>query len=591
MVYKLEEKLNKRYMPYLLIILFALTAYCNSFLAPFTLDDFSSITNNYAIRNPLDIGAIWKFYSNRFVLYYTLSINYFFFKNAEMGYHVVNFFIHLINGFLVFSILYYLLGLDYFKNKIPGRYRNTVCTISALIFVVHPVQVNAVTYIIQRTASLAALFYFAAMLNYIKYRIYKKNRYFLLALLFTVTAMFTKENTITIPFMLALIEFMFFLKDENMSWKKRTAILLILLLTIPIIPATNLYLGGYSQSDPKVNFKASTSMDRMHYFYTQLNVIARYIQVLFVPYNQNFDYSNDFPKSKTIWENYSYISFAFLLLIGLIALFNLRKNKLMSLGILWFFVGLSVESSFISIKDVYFEHRLYFPVVGFSIFLAGLIFSELKVAGRPFLFKKPLKVFVFALSFMIAVYTGLTIYRNYIFGDGIRLWTDVVKKAPKSDRAHCILGTNYLDRYELSANKNPEHLEAAERELKKAIELNSSNDTAHCNLSKVYVLKGDYEKAIEEANSTNRLKKSKYAYHNLGNAYKNLGRIDDAIKAYLDGYQLDKKCTFILKALGNAYYEKKEYENARFYYEEFLKYNTYSDSKEIKKKLDGIKIK
>jgi tetratricopeptide (TPR) repeat protein len=576
-------------MPYLLISVVGLIVYCNSFTAPFTLDDFGSITNNYAIRNPLDFKAIWEFYSNRFVLYYTISLNYFLFQNMPFGYHVVNFIIHIINGILVYSILYHLLGLDYFKDKLPGRYRKLVCTLSAIMFICHPVQVNAVTYIIQRTAALAATFYFAAVLNYLKYRIYHRKRYFAFTLLFTVIAMFTKENTITIPFMLILIELMFFLKDGRTKWVKRIAVFLVLLLTIPIIPATNLYLGGYSQSDPNVDFKASTSMDRMHYFYTQLNVILHYVQQLFIPYRLNFDYSNDYPISKTLWENYSYISLIIHAIIGIIALVNIRKNKLIALGILWFYIGLSVESSFISIKDVYFEHRLYFPIVGFIMFLTGLMLHETGKEKRPYLFKRPIEFFVVAMGFLIVMYSGVTLHRNYIFSDGIRLWTDVTRKAPNSDRAHCVLATNYLDSYELSDNKPAEYLEAAEREFKKAIELNSRNDTAHCNLAKVYNLKGEYEKAIEEAKSCNRIRKSKYAYYNLGTAYKNLGRTEDAIDAYLEGYKIDNKATFILEALGDIYSDIGDYDNARFYYEEIIKNNTYSKNTRIKEKLEKIK--
>lgn len=578
-------------MPYILIALIGLIVYSNSFTAPFTLDDFGSITNNYAIRDPLDFKAIWNFYSNRFVLYYTISLNYFFCQNSPLGYHIVNLLIHIVNGWLVYTIIFHVLEIDYFKGKMLGKHRRIISTLSALVFICHPVQVNAVTYIIQRTAALAATFYFLAILYYIKYRIYDKKRYFVFTLVFTLIAMFTKENTITIPFMLAVIEFLFFAGDHKTSWRKRMAIFIILSLTIPIIPATNLFLGGYSQSDPNVDFKASTSMDRMHYFYTQQNVVLRYIQQLFIPYNLNFDYSNDFPISTTLWENYSYVSLIIHIAIGILALINIRRNKLITLGVLWFYIGLSVESSFISIKDVYFEHRLYFPIVGFILFLSGLIFFETGTEKRPFVFSNPLKTFVVIISLMIAVYSGVTLYRNYIFSDGIRLWTDVAKKAPNSDRAHCVLATNYLDAYELNGNKPAEYLAAAEKEFLKAIEINYNNDTAHCNLAKVYNLKGEYEKAIKEAKICNGINKSKYAYYNMGTAYKNLGKTEEAIEAYLEAYRIDNRATFILEALGDIYSDIGKFDDARFYYEEILRNNTYSENKRIKEKLEKIKAK
>ena len=592
MIKQIEKKLDRKVVVFAAIALLTLIVYSNSFSAPFTLDDYGSITNNYAIRNPLDISAIWKFYSNRFFLYFTLSLNYYVNNNAVVGYHIVNVILHIANGIIVYLILNSILGLNYFSNRLTGKYSNLISILSSFVFVCHPVQVNAVTYIIQRTASLAATFYLLSILFFIIYRISDKSRYFIFTIISMILAMFTKENTITIPFMLILIELMFFLKDGKTSWKKRIIFIFILLLTVPIIPGTNLFLKGYSQSDPNVSFKASTSMDRFQYFYTELNVITLYIRQLFIPDNLNFDYSNDFPVSKTIWDNYSYISFLVLSLIGLTGLLNIKKNKLLSFGIFWFFIGLAVESSFISIKDVYFEHRLYFPLAGFVISIIGLVFYKPWFSNKLYCFKKPVLFFVVIMCFMTVMYSGLTLYRNYIFSDGIRLWADVVKKAPKSDRAHSVLATKYLDDYEANKKKNKGYLDIAETEFKKAISLYYNNSTAHCNLSKVYLLKGDYKKCIDEANITNSISKSKYAYFNIGSAHEKMEETDAAIKAYLEGYNLDKKCTFILKALGNAYNDKLDYENAKYYYEEYLKNNEYkAGKKEVQKKIDEINIK
>ena len=180
--------------------------------------------------------------------------------------------------------------------------------------------------------------------------------------------MFTKENTITIPFMLLLVELIFFMDDKKTSLLKRIGVFLPLFATIPIIPATNILLKGYSQSDPNLTFKASTSMDRFQYFYTQLNVIIHYIRLLFVPTGQNFDYSNDYPVSVSIWDNYSYVSLAVLLAIAMYSVYSVKRNRLVSFGIAWFSLCFGGIQLYIN-KDVYFEHRLYLPCAGFIIFL------------------------------------------------------------------------------------------------------------------------------------------------------------------------------------------------------------------------------
>jgi len=606
----LNRKFSKGWAAYAVIAVIAGISYCNSFTVPFLLDDFGSISNNYAIHKLFDFAALWKFYANRIVLYFTLSLNYFVHDNGVEGYHVVNLLIHIFNGVLFYLILKKLFTLPCFRGKLVYRYRNVLGVLAAALFVCHPLQVNAVTYIVQRTASLAASFYLLAIFYFLKYRMHDKWHHLFLTMLFTVFAMFTKENTITIPFTLLMLELMFFLKDGKTSTIKRVLIFLLLFATVPIIPGTNLILKGYSQSDPNVTFKASTSMDRFQYFYTQLNVILLYIRLCFLPIGQNFDYSDDFPLSATIWDNYSYISFLVLLMIGLFALYTIKRNRLVSLGILWFFIGLSVESSFISIKDVYFEHRLYFPLAGFIIFLIGMLVYERKAKPAPgidsdsgsfspgsgitrkspYLFRKPVFITAVIAMILIPVYTGLTIYRNYIYSDTVRLWSDVVSKSPKSDRAHSSLATGYLNAYD-EENGNTEYLDLAEIEYKKAIALNNRNSTAYTNLSKVYLLKGEYQKCITEAKKALNITNSEYAQFNLGSAYKKLGRIDEAVEAFLKGYEYNSKSSFILKALGDTYYETADYKNAQKYYQEYLVVNKRFDNKEVEEKLAEIREK
>jgi|LSQX01.1.fsa_nt_gb tetratricopeptide (TPR) repeat protein len=584
----LNRKLSNIYYAYGLVAFFALIAYCNSFTVPFLLDDFGSITNNYAIQKFFDIAALWKFYANRIVLYFTFSINYLIHDNGVEGYHITNLLIHIFNGILFYLILKRLFSLPYFKGKLLVRYSNVISVFAAILFVVHPIQVNAVTYIVQRTASLASTFYLLAILCFLNYRMRDKWLQLLLTFIFTVIAMFTKENTITIPFTLLLLELMFFLKDGKTSPLKRILIFLLLFATIPIIPGTNLLLKGYSQSDPDVTFKASTSMDRFHYFYTQLNVILLYIRLCFMPLGQNFDYSNDFPMSLTIWDNYSYIAFFILVLIGLYSIYAMKRNRLVSLGIMWFFIGLSVESSFISIKDVYFEHRLYFPCAGFIIFLIGMIFYERKGKNKQrYILRNPIITFVLLSILLIPLYTGLTLHRNYIYSDSIRLWADTVCKAPDSDRAHNSLATGYLNDYD-EGKKNTEYLDLAELEFKKAIDMNSKNSTAHTNLSKVYLLKEDYQKCITQARHALALTDSEYAQYNMGCAYKKLGKTKEALKAFHDGYKFNNRSGFIVEALGETYHEMSDYKNAKKYYEEYLEINKRFDNKEVEEKLEEV---
>lgn len=593
----LDDKFKNKYIACAVIAAFSLISYCNSFTVPFVLDDFGSISNNYAIQKLFDFPALWQFYANRIVLYFTLSINYFIHDNGVEGYHITNLLIHIFNGILFFMILKKILSLPYFKGKLLSKYIYSIPVIAAVLFVCHPMQMNAVTYIIQRTASLAAMFYMLAILFFINYRVEDKLYQLLLTFLFTVIAMFTKENTITIPFMLLFIELLFFMKDGKTSWYKRILIFLLLFSTLPIIPGTNLLLKGHSQSDPGVSFKASTSMDRFQYFFTELNVLLLYIKLMFFPDKQNFDYSNDFPFSTTIWENYSYISLIILVLIAVFGVYTIKRNRLVFFGMLWFFTGLAVESSFISIKDVYFEHRLYFPCAGFIMFIIGMLLYERKPSlngdqqhgnrRSGTLFKRPILILLIVSFVFTPLYISLTIRRNYIYGNSIRLWSNAVEMAPGSDRAHSVLAASYLNEYS-DAKKNTEYLDLAEIEFKKSIDLYYSNSTAHVNLSKVYLLEGKYQDCIDEARRALTITKSEYAEFNIGSAYKKLGKTKEAIDAFKTGYEYNNKSPFILTALGDIYYENGDWENAKKYYDEYMHYHSRFASKDLKNKLGII---
>ncbi|HBQ64125.1 MAG TPA: hypothetical protein DD727_04220 [Clostridiales bacterium] len=568
--------IHSAWFPYAVLAVLAWAVYANGMKAPFTLDDFSSIEDNPAIQDLKNIGAIWNFYTNRFLLYLSIAVNYAIHGTSLSGYHIVNISLHAINGMLVFRLLSTLLRLPVLNRALPQRHILWIALPGAALFICHPMQVNAVTYIIQRTTALAAAFSLLSLLFYLYFRLRDRNLYFMFCLVFMLFAMFTKENTIILPVLIAFMEFLLSRGFRKITTGKLITVFILLILFLPVIPASNLVLNGYNQSDPNSTFKASTSLNRLHYFYTQQNVIVTYIRQWFVPDNLCFDYSNHFSISKTLWENNAWLSMLVLILLGISAVFGLFYNKWISLGIGWFFIGLSVESSFISIKDVYFEHRMYFPMIGLCMVLIGLFFgwkhsvfqNRENVTGSG---RKSLNAYGLLLGIMILAFTPVTIYRNYLFTDPVLLWSDVVKKAPGSSRGHSVLATSYLNKYEFEG-EDPEYLTYAEKSFLESVRLDPKNDTSLCNLAKVYLLWGKLDACIETAKQALSVRKSVYAYHHLGQAYRKQGKYSLAAETLLKGYELDKKCSFILEALGDTYYDAGNMELAVKYYQEFLEY-------------------
>ena len=215
--------------------------------------------------------------------------------------------------------------------------------------------------------------------------------FYAMSIISTILAMRTKEIAFTLPVMIILYEWMFFKGDV----RKRLLYIFPFLLTMLIIPLT--LMGFKGSPDGVIGVDeltriAGIGLSRWDYLITEFRVIVTYIRLLFFPINQNLDY--DYPIYRTFLNPEVLLSFLFLLaLFGLGAyLFYVSTRtekgnrlwlRMVSFGIFWFFVTLSVESSIIPIVDVIYEHRLYLPSVGFFLaFMSGMVFIREKF-GTP----------------------------------------------------------------------------------------------------------------------------------------------------------------------------------------------------------------
>ncbi|RKZ86557.1 MAG: hypothetical protein DRR19_14760, partial [Candidatus Parabeggiatoa sp. nov. 1] len=205
---------------FLLAIVIAL-AYGYTLDVPFYLDDFSSIQENPIIYNwQGTLAELWQFAALRIVGYLSFALNYQVHQFQVAGYHIVNIIIHFLTGFAVLGLLRGLVRTPALNTVLSERTQRWLPLVVALIFVLHPLQIQSVTYIVQRLASLAALFYIAAMACFIQARLnppFKKGGrrvggifWTLACILFALLAFFTKQNTVTLPIALLLLELLFF---------------------------------------------------------------------------------------------------------------------------------------------------------------------------------------------------------------------------------------------------------------------------------------------------------------------------------------------------------------------------------------------
>ncbi len=386
----------------LLIATVATIIYSNSFDASFHFDDQHSIVENYAIHR-FDLKNIFSS-SNRPILDITFALNYYFGKLDVFGYHLVNLILHIANGIMLYFILLWtiqraeskeqraedegqktLRSMLYAKTNVP--------LYAGLIFIAHPVQTQAVTYIVSRSSVLATTFYLLTVLLFIRafkhgakgkeQRAKNSMLYFAGAFIASCLGMGTKQIAATLPLMLLIYDF-YFISDGNWrTLKSHYKIHLIMFFTVAIA----VYLS-FSGLKIFVSFdyakgvsmpSGESPITSFQYFLTQLHVIPYYIKLLFLPTNLNLDY--DWPLTRDI-DLPTVLFFILIAGIVVIAIKLFKRSRLISFGIIWFFVALSVTSSFVVIHDVIFEHRLYLPSVGFAIFMAVMIskISSLKIA-------------------------------------------------------------------------------------------------------------------------------------------------------------------------------------------------------------------
>src|SRR3989338_716758 len=345
----------KRYSFLISLSLITITAfliYSNTFASPFQFDDNPNIVENYKLR---DLSNFWPPSGSRYVGVLSFALNYHFGGLNVFGYHLVNIIIHIINGLLILWLIiltfktpvmqvYVGQGLspaltpDRIIRGLKADLPYLTALTASLIFVSHPIQTQAVTYIVQRFASLATLLYILSLTLYIKARLQTVQTganavgkffststltFYFLSLVSAILAMKTKEISLTLPFVIILYEVMFFAPTkQNYGFAKRLLYLIPVTLTAFIIPLSLIGTDrpvGDMIGELREAAQETEEISRDVYLLTQFRVIVTYISLLFLPINQNLDY--DYPLSHSLFEPQT---FAFFIYIFVCFFFFLR---------------------------------------------------------------------------------------------------------------------------------------------------------------------------------------------------------------------------------------------------------------------------
>ena len=422
-----------------LLAVATLAVYAHTLSVPFYLDDYSSIRDNSLIYHWQGFEALRRFGPLRVLCYLTFALTYKLAHFQPPLYHAGNIKIHLLAGFAVFGLARGLLRTPRLAPRVRPLVRTWLPAFAAALFLLHPLQTQAVTYTVQRLASMAALFYIAALAAYVQARLAAagpaRALWVAACVACAAAALFTKENTATLPLAFLLVEATLF-EHPRGRWAALAGVALAELALVWVIAALAFGRNPFSPAALAGLTSQSPGIPRLAYFATQMPVLWTYLRLFLWPAGLHLDYA------VTLERGFTSVPVALalaghLVLIGL-ALALARRQPLISFGILFYYLAHAVESSVIPIPELAFEHRTYLPDLGLCLVAGWLLVALASRAwgGRA--------VAVTAAALLVTL-GGLTARRNELWRDPVAFWRDNVRLAPAKARAWGNLGKALLE--------------------------------------------------------------------------------------------------------------------------------------------------
>lgn len=429
-----KGEVSRNLVFFFVIASFSFLIYSNTLHTPFILDDITNIQFSQAIHiKDISVDSLIQvlrgaYSTHRPLPNISFALNYYLHKFNPAGYHVVNIIIHLTTGILLFVILKDTLKISTEEEKCRPEW---TAFAAVLIWIVHPLHTQSVTYIVQRMTSMATMFYALTLLLYIKARLSerkgKKCALYGMSLLSAVLALGSKEIAVTLPVFTFLYEWYFFQNLSREWMKKKVFPIIIVLVALAVLGLV------FTNADP-VNTIHKTYKN-FHFtmgqrLLTETRVVMLYLGKMFFPHPSRLSLEHDVAISTSPFAPITTL-FSIVGLLGMLAagLLLARRQKIISFCILWFLGNLALESTIIGL-DIIFEHRTYLPSLFFI--LVPVLFGQRLL--RPMLLK-PMVVTIVVILLSISTYT-----RNEVWSSEKTIWEDNAGKAPNNARAQMNYG-------------------------------------------------------------------------------------------------------------------------------------------------------
>jgi len=537
------------------LIGFALLIYWPSFHSEFHFDDLTSIIQNPYIRiADLKPGSLWQAavqdrVQNRPLPNLSFALNFYLSQLNTFSYHVVNFILLVITGlgvWLLLEKLFIRLGYDRGRSGLAAW-------MAALVWTAHPLNTQAITYIVQRSTAMAGAFSVWSVYFYHLARQRKNPRslFYVLAASFCLLAMLSKETAAVLPLIIFAYGLYFF-DGFSQGWLRRNWKWIFALVILYLVAASLVLRPGMIEKGMD-DFKQA-GFSAWEKFLSAPRTMVWYFFLTIFPIPQFLSLVHDYPVSRSLFHPWTTaLSFAIVLAMIALAVYNARRWKAFSFCVLWYFGNLLIEAMPLPIDPVN-EHRLYLALLGIIAPLVAWLILKIKN------YKSAL-VLLMAVSLFLGLFSW---QRNRIWKTDESLWRDTLQKAPKVSRAwanYCSAlidsGNNkkdgpackyavFLDPDDPELQNNLalaylgiENYDQAEIHLLKAVELKPDFAIALFNLGTVKILQGDLVMAKIYLRRAGELKTADARmYFNLGMIFQKLEDNEKALAEFLDALKL-----------------------------------------------------
>lgn len=527
-------------------------SYLNSLLNPFIWDDVYLVSANLHIRNLSYIPRLFfenvyhqdmigKFY--RPVLMSSFSLDCHLWGPDPFGYHITNILIHLGNALLVYGLI-----------RLIFR-RELLAFLTAMLFVLHPVQTEAVTYISGRADPLATFFCLLSLcffIAYVDFEGYRRRLYFGVSVLFFLFGLFSKESAAILPLILILYEACFRRGELKSKRSAKYAAFFAILLIYGII-------RHFVLLDVKDALMAGRFLPLLNRFYLVPPIILTYIRLLLFPAGLHMERSDFlFDRPNYFFDHRVILALSLLVIVTAIVWSARKRRKEVFFGFGWFVLSLASFLNIIPINAFIAEHWLYLPSVGFFLLISSLIIGLFRFDS--------IRLCIVSLIIVILGMLGaLTVRQNYVWRNPVAFYKYTLKFSPKSTRLRINLGTEYFN---LGLYKD------AERELREALAAEPEGIyvfSDYINLGSSLYWQGKKKEAFEVYDKAIKLNPaSPLGYWYMANTFFLDGQVKKAIEFYRKTVELGPSNAYYWLTLGNAYMKEKSFPAAAEAYKKAL---------------------